>query len=334
MFILITTGIYPPKIGGPSQYAKNLKEVFEKRGVKVILKTYTLEDYLPTGIRHLVFFFKIIIPVILSDFIITLDTFSAGLPTVLAAKIFRKKVLLRTGGDFLWEQYTERTRKKVLLKNFYKEEILNLSLKEKIVFKFTKWVFKNVSALIFSTLWQRDIFLKPYEIDLKKTFIIENYYGPKQSDLPFDSYEFIGSSRPLVLKNLDILKKVFEEIKKDFLDVKLTLDSYPYEEFIKKISKCYAVILISLGDISPNLILEAIRFNRPFILTEETGLYDRLKDIGIFVNPLDEREIKEAVLKLLDEKNYKTAKEKILNFNFIHTWDDIAGEFLDIFKKI
>ena len=58
MRIFIATGIYPPKIGGPAQYAQNLKEALEKLGHRVVVKTYGIEDRLPTGVRHLFFFFK------------------------------------------------------------------------------------------------------------------------------------------------------------------------------------------------------------------------------------------------------------------------------------
>ena len=69
-----------------------------------------------------------------------------------------------------------------------------------------------------------------------------------------------------------------------------------FEKFMERISRCYAVILASLGDISPNMILDAIRHNKPFILTKETGLYDRLKNIAIFVDPENTDDIKEKIL--------------------------------------
>ena len=83
--ILITTGIYPPKIGGPAQYAKNLKLAFESQGNTIAVKTYNLENYLPTGFRHAYFFLKIIPKILSSDWVLALDTFSVGLPTVLAS---------------------------------------------------------------------------------------------------------------------------------------------------------------------------------------------------------------------------------------------------------
>lgn len=329
--ILLTTGIYPPKIGGPAQYAKNLKVALENLGHQVRVETYTKEHKLPTGARHIFFFIKIIKSVIWSDLVISLDTFSVGLPSVFTSKLFGKKCLIRTGGDFLWEQYSERTNKKVLLNNFYKSEKEFFSLKEKIIFKLTKWTLQNVSFLIFSTDWQRKIFIEPYEINEKKTGIIENYYGEKESDLPFENKEFVGGGRKLFLKNLDLIRVVFEEVKRDHPDILLFTDNLPYDEFLKKISKSYAVVLISLGDISPNMIMDAIRFNRPFICTKEVGIYDRIKNAGIFVDPLNKDEVKSAFIYLLSEQGYKEAKQKVNNFNFVHTWDDIAKEFTNYF---
>ncbi|MEK7642536.1 MAG: glycosyltransferase family 4 protein [Patescibacteria group bacterium] len=334
MKILIATGIYPPKIGGPAQYAKNLKESFEKMGHKVSIRTYGIEDFLPTGIRHLFFFFKIIPSIINSDIIFTLDTFSVGLPSALACKVLNKKCIIRTGGDFLWEQYVERTKKKVLLRKFYKTEQSNFSFKEQIIFKLTKWTLQNVNHTIFSTDWQRQIFIDAYQTDKNKASIVENFYGGKEADLEPISKEFIGSTRKLIWKNLDMLETVFEEVKKVTSETSLFLNNLSFIDLIARLKNSYAVILVSLGDISPNMILDAIRFNRPFICTKEVGIYDRIKDAGIFVDPLNKKEIEEAVSCLLTQEGYKEAKERVKSFNFVHTWDQIAKEFLSIYFNL
>jgi glycosyltransferase involved in cell wall biosynthesis len=332
--ILIATGIYPPKIGGPAQYAKNLKDVFEKMGHIVNVKTYSIEDKIPTGLRHLFFFFKIIPSVLLTDVVFILDTFSVGLPAVMVCKLFGKKSIIRTGGDLLWEQYVERTGKKVLLRDFYNTEKQNFSFKEKIIFKLTKWTLDNSSKIIFSTDWQRNIFIKGYYLKKKNTCIIENYYGPKKSDNGFESKTFIASTRNLVWKNLVMLKDIFNKIKLAHPETTLFTENLEYVSFMDKMNRSYAVILASIGDISPNMILDAIRLNKPFIATREVGIYDRIKDAGVFVDPLNQEEIKEAILNLLTEDGYKKAKEKVLNFNFVHTWEQIAEEFMQVFKSL
>lgn len=327
MNILIVTGIYPPALGGPAQYAYNVRLEWEKLGHKVKVKTYTrIERHLPSGIRHLYYFLKIIPAVISSDLIYALDTFSIGWPATLAAKIFGKKIVMRTGGDFLWEGYVERTADLVLLKDFYQTTKEKWSSKERLIFKMTKWTLQNVSTLIFSTSWQRDIFLKEYNLNSNNIKIIENYYGEKLPSLGPKEKNFIGGTRKLKWKNLEILKESFEEISEADLDMK----NYSHDEFMKKISECYATILVSLGDISPNLMLESIRFNKPFILTQESGLMDRIADIAVLVDPKDKNDIKEKVLWLCNKENYNSQVEKIKNFNFTHTWRQIAEETLNV----
>ncbi|PIS31905.1 MAG: hypothetical protein COT41_00445, partial [Candidatus Portnoybacteria bacterium CG08_land_8_20_14_0_20_40_83] len=68
--ILITTGIYPPDIGGPAQYAKNLSEEFKKRGNAVKILHYKTEKKLPTGIRHFLYFFRVLFSLAEVDLVI------------------------------------------------------------------------------------------------------------------------------------------------------------------------------------------------------------------------------------------------------------------------
>jgi len=334
MKIIIATGIYPPDIGGPAQYAKNLKVEFEELGHQVKMLTYQLEKKIPTGVRHFWFFLRCLLTFPRSDLVIALDTFSVGLPAVMAAKIFGKKIIIRTGGDFLWEQFVERTGDLVLLKDFYQTRLDKLNLKEKIVFKFSRWTVCNANRLIFSTDWQRKIWLPIYGFDEAKTTIVENYYGTKELSFPPSEKNFITGARSLKLKNFERLVEVFKRADaKDFL---LVYDNTtnPFEKFMDKVAHCYAVILVSVGDISPNLILDAIRHNKPFILTKETGFYDRLKDIGLFVDPENIDDIADKILYLADEKNYKKQVDKIKIFNFTHTWQEIASEFLVLSQRV
>lgn len=332
--ILISTGIYPPHIGGPAQYAKNLKEAFEKLGHEVKVKTYRVERYLPRGVRHLFFFLKILPALFWSDFAIALDTFSVGVPTVTAGALLKRPVIIRTGGDFLYEQYVERTGKLVLLREFYKTELRNFSWKERIIFRLTHWELARASFVVFNTFWQRYIWAKPYALDLTRTQIIENFYGPKLPSYEPGRKNFIGGARPLKWKNFETLKRTFSIVKQKAPDLFLDLATAPYEQFLSKIQHSYAVILVSLGDISPNMILDALRANKPFILTHETGLYDKLRDVGIFVNPLAAEDIAEKILFLSQPKNYENAKRKIEGFSFTHGWDEIAREFLALSYRL
>ncbi len=332
--ILICTGIYPPAVGGPAQYAKELENELKRRGNEVDVLAYGFEYKLPTLARHLWFFWRVLLQAYKVDFILVLDTFSVGWPSTAAAMILGKKIIVRTGGDFLWESYVERTEELVLFRDFYNLPRQNLSWKEKKIFRLTKWVLQNVNAVIFSTEWQRKIFEGAYELNPNKNFIVENFYGEKIFSGPKQNRDFVGGTRPLRWKNVQMLRSAFLLAKEADPTIALDVENAPYEQFLEKIRTSYAVILVSLGDISPNMILDAIRTNTPFILTKENGIYERVKDIGLFVDPKDKNDIKEKILYLADRTNYKFVAERIEAFNFTHTWAQMCDEILAVAKAV
>lgn len=334
MRILIATGIYPPAIGGPSQYAKNIEAEWERNGHRVKVRTFKFELFLPAGIRHLYYFLKIIPAVVWCDFIFALDTFSVGWPATCASRFLGRKIIIRTGGDFLWEGYVERSKELVLLKDFYQTTRRKWSRKERIIFYITKWTLHHTDTLIFSTKWQKDIWFEPYNLEKTRVAFVENYYGTKEKSFEPVRKDFIGGARPLVWKNIELVRKAFAS--REIADMAATYhpEAYPREEFMPKIAHSYAIILVSLGDISPNLILDAIRYNKPFIITKENGLLDRIGDIAIVANPRDEHDIKAKVLWLCKKGNYGSQIKKMKSFIFTHTWEEMAREIIDIWKKI
>lgn len=334
MRICIATGIYPPATSGPAQYAAAMEREFAARGHKVDVVTYTIENKLPTGIRHLVYFFRALPKVCSADFVLALDTFSVGLPAAIASRICGRKIIIRTGGDFLYEQFVERTNEKVLLSKFYLET-RKFSMKERFVFKLTRWTLKKVSAVVFSTEWQRNIFFQPYQLNGQKIFVVENRFDNKISDEPAQKKNFIFATRNIAYKNIEAFKSAFAAAQKNNPDISLEIyHTLPHEELMEKIKTCYAVVMPSLGEISPHLILDALRCNKPFLLSKESGYAEKLKNVGVLVDPLDESDMTKKVLEISDDKTYFEACERVRSFDFVHSWGQIADELLLIFAKI
>ncbi|MDP3042804.1 MAG: glycosyltransferase family 4 protein [bacterium] len=332
--VLIATGIFPPDIGGPAKYAKNLSEEFLKRGNEVKVLAYKTEKKLPIGIRHCLYFFRVVFNLHKTDLIIALDTFSVGLPAVLAAKIFRKKIIIRTGGDFLWETYVEKTGNLITLKEFYYKKP-KLPIKHRLIASFEKFALRNACALAFNSLWQKEIFERVYSLDKARTFVIENHYGEKVEGVEPEEKNFLFAGRRIKFKNLKTLEEVFEELKREGRDVKLEIvDNLSHNELMDKIRHSYALVVPSITDFAPNFIIEGLSFNKPFILTKECGLVDKFKDFGVFVNPFDKDDIKNKILFLAEDKNYNEHKSRIENFNFTNSWQEIADEFLKIYENL
>lgn len=339
MKILISSGIYPPDIGGTAQYARNLYETWKNQGHDVKVAAYRWERAFPTFLRHFLFLLKIFRKGWNADFIIVLDTWSAAVPTMYACKLMGKKYILRTGGDFLWESYVERTGDLVLFRDFYNTSLNKLSLKEKLIFKLGGNALRNASRIIYSTNWQREIFEKVYKLDSKKSLIIENYCGEREEIIEPESRVFVAGTRELKWKNIEKLKSAFKSAKEEIRrnghdDIEFDTSKALYENFQERMHRSYAVILTSLGDISPNMIFDSIRVGVPFILTRETGIYDRVKECAVFVDPTDEDDIKDKIIWISDPKNRALQAEKVRNFKWVHTWDDIGKEIISLYGKI
>ncbi|MEK7606212.1 MAG: glycosyltransferase [Patescibacteria group bacterium] len=335
MKILIATGVYPPHAGGPSYYAKSLKDEFEKLGHTVTIRTFGVERKLPTGIRHLFYFFKTFPAYITSDWTLVLDTFSVGLPVACLHTLFGGKAILRTGGDFLWEEYIERTKEKILLSEFYAKE-RSLTLKEKVVFALTHFTLSQMTHVVFSTNYQKGIWMNPYRLfEMPSVSIIENRFEPAHTaQIPTDKVFVYAAARPLMWKNIDIAKKAFEDVRKRVPEAHLEfLFGLPHEEALRRIKEAYACLLVSLGDISPNHVLRALSYGKPVVLTSENGLKERIGDAALYVDPRNQEEITTAIISMCNSATYGSYVEKVQRLSFAHTYADIAKEFLTLCSR-
>jgi glycosyltransferase involved in cell wall biosynthesis len=326
MRILIATGIYPPDIGGPAKYAEGLEKSLKTLGNQVKVLSYSIEKKLPWGLRQVCYLFRSLYFALRTDVIIALDTVSVGFPAVISSFLLGKKIAVRIGGDFLWETYLERSGIKIPLPDFYRI-LPTLSPKERIILKVHQFILDYTDFIVFSTEWHRDIWSSFYNINADKVRIVENcYYPPKQYEEPKEKI-FLAGSRQIAVKNLDYVLEAFDQAKKTVSGIKLDIGSYPPCEYEQRLRSCYAIVVASLGDISPNSIMEAISYNKPFIITKYNGITNRIGKAGIVVDPNNIESIENGFLKLADEKVYKKEVEKLRKITFSHSYEDIAREF-------
>jgi len=132
--ILIAAGIYPPEIGGPATYARSLAKKLAGF-CSVILITYSpvfswsedkSEQYKivrvwnkwPKGIKHLIYFFRLISIAGKADVLYALNAVSAGYPASIIAKMFKKKFFVKIVGDYAWETAANAGATPFLLDDF------------------------------------------------------------------------------------------------------------------------------------------------------------------------------------------------------------------------
>lgn len=315
MRILIVTSLSEQSTGGPAKYGPRLKEEFEKMGHTARLAQYaSVEGAL----------IKMWSKVPWSERVIALDTFSVGVPACLFAKLFGKKIIIRIGGDFLWESYVERTGEKITLSQF-NADMPRLTLKENVIFYLTKILTKFADKLVFNTEWQKEIWRRTYDISNVKLRVVRNYIPQKNPSIVTNK-TFLWAGRKIKLKNLQLL----QELKVENPDLELKLVSNVSHSALQdKIKNCYAVILLSFSEVCPNFILEAISYGKPFIMTQETGMKEICNKGGIFVDPFDKNALKESMKDMLDGAKYKQYQKELGSLHS-RPWRQVAEEFLSL----
>jgi glycosyltransferase involved in cell wall biosynthesis len=136
--ILITTGIFPPDIGGPASYSVLLaEELSKKTSVEIVTysskfgfaqdKTFPFKVSRvwrgwPKFLRHFLFFLKIYAKSGRADKIYALNAVSAGLPSFWVAKMRGKKFFVRIAGDYAWEIAAGKGKTNLIIDDFQKSK--------------------------------------------------------------------------------------------------------------------------------------------------------------------------------------------------------------------
>ncbi|MDO8495766.1 MAG: glycosyltransferase family 4 protein [bacterium] len=117
--LLITTGIFPPDIGGPASFSMALgQRMGTKLGLTVLTYSSTLkiksDKHLPFKVmrvwrkwpwflRHLIYSFKVFGQMAKHDQVFVLNILNGGLPAMIGKSFFKKKYTVRVVGDRAWE---------------------------------------------------------------------------------------------------------------------------------------------------------------------------------------------------------------------------------------
>lgn len=331
--VVLAAGVFPPAMGGHAKYVEAIDRELVSRGIESVVIAYSeLPTRIPPGIKHLVYFIKVFRASYNADFILAFDTWSTGLPSVVAGLLRGVKVGIRIGGDYLWESFIERGGPLVKLSEFYTTS-RKKTLKERIIFVGTKWLLKR-SIPMFNSEWLSHIWLSAYGLETSKISFVENVFPEKNESIPAASRTFVAAGRGTRLKNIPMVERIFDSLKRSYPDIELDTRWVPFKENQERIKNCYAVLVPSVSEVNPNTVIEAVSFGKPFVCTSDTGLNSKVKAIGLHVDSLDEQAFRMAVETLLDEKQYTLERERVEAFTYTRTWKDVTNDILSMFQKV
>lgn len=379
MKIVLATGIYPPDIGGPATYVRALAGEFVRRGVEVVVVTYAGVRCQVSGVSDEKW--KIVSvcrwggPLLRwwryakalkkhaadADVVLAFSLVSSGVPLwwTRLKKPFDKaqgkpKLLLRLGGDFLWERYTDLGGM-LGLREFYQG---TRGVRFQVLgFRCMKWLLRQFDHVVFSTRFQEEIYEKHYQ-QLPPHRVIENALPSTLYPLPphtkRDPFRLLYLGRFVAFKNIQSLLHAVTKMP----EVTLTLvGEGPLLHFLEgnvrglklqdrvtfrsKVSgegrdilfhEHDLLIIPSVTEISPNTALEARAAGLPILLTEETGLSERLRQ-GIIVRKLRTPEqVRHAIQEVMAD--YKHIAEGAVGDPARRPWSEVAQEYLELFLKL
>jgi glycosyltransferase involved in cell wall biosynthesis len=170
MRIILAADIFPPDIGGPATYSKNLATELIKNGHDVQLICYgdKFNQYEDDGgykvikigrdkpllLRYFDYFSNLLKVGKKVDLIYSMGPVSAGLPTMLAAKFLRKKYIIKVVGDYAWEQARGRFNVEDGIDEFQSKKYL---FKIEIFRKIQRMVSQNAYKIITPSYYLKGI---------------------------------------------------------------------------------------------------------------------------------------------------------------------------------
>ncbi|MBU0766738.1 glycosyltransferase family 4 protein [Patescibacteria group bacterium] len=373
MKIVLATGIYPPDIGGPATYVSFLAEEFLRDGIEVVVVTYGVSSKfqqpspsrrkgygwrarlrpsrVPSSKWEVVRVKKGFCPVMRwfryakalkkvgqdADIVYAFSSVSCGVPLKLA-RLKKPKKILRLGGDFGWERYTDWGGKKSL-REWHEKSFLVSSF----WFLVYRFVLNTFNHIIFSTRFQEEI----YENHFTKL----PYHSIIENALPEGRSEMHGMNAPIRLlfmgrfvafKNLQTLIKALDKVDARMTmvgdgPIKKKLQSIASSKIIfvspvsgeekQKIFQSHDLMVIpSITEISPNVALEARSAGLPVLLTSETGLSSTLSE-GMILK--DMRGVDQIVAAIKDVRsNYTQYAQNAAHPLQKRGWDVVAQEHL------
>lgn len=361
MNIVILAGIYPPELGGPATYSQALARELVASGHTVTVLAYSeVEQITEDGfsvecisrkgtflLRYLRFLLAIR-KYSSADIFYNFGTVSTGIPLLFSGVIRYKKVL-RLGGDFAWERYTDWGGRQSLV-DFYKNP--------SVFWRCVQWCIKPLirqhKHVIFSTEWQQNIY-RSY-IALPSQSCIENaLHVPvleQQHHTQHSPVRLLSYGRLVAFKNLDTLITAMSLLPHAHLTI---VGSGPCKESLQKLVESSVLeqrvsfvgdvkrteqanifaqhdilVIPSISDISPNTALEARAHGLPVIISNHNGLSAQLQS-GMYVCNTDTPQNIVTAIEYVCGRYAQYANTQ----SIVHrTWQQVAKEHEILFTTL
>lgn len=371
--IFLAAGVFYPDVGGPAIHVRKIAERLVAEGFEVTVLAYgndkenkdfgfkikRISRQYHKALQWVLYFLFALRFSFSASLVYAFDPTAAGLPSYIAAKMFRKPFLIRIGGDPIWEREAEMGRRVMPLTTYYEKGLYKED--KPFLFKIIKNLLNSADRVIFYNQFWKDFAYKYYKLPASKVSIVKNPIFRRENASPILASDptIIFAGRFVIYKNLPLVIQAFDKVwnkigkgrllligkgpeEKSLKDLKETLvskgqitflESLPQEQLFERIKESSVAIGPALSEFNPNFILESLSFGKPVILSKGHGLSIDLPDEFLF-DPLNQDELEKRIEYLFDPINYQKAIEIVNNLDMSQTWEKVTDFHLNLIKEI
>lgn len=251
MKIILATPVYPPEIGGPATYTKELAtRLRDAHEIVIVAYTINLEIIPGTTLftaskrRPLPLRFLKYIAVLYkasrgADVIYVQNAMVAGLPAVLVGMVRGIPVVLKFVGDEAWERASQERRTKKRLEEFLTHP--DGGLRTYVRMQIQGFALRHANIVTTPSVYLRDAIVRTYGIENERAVV--NYNAAEEDiETPFAvtpiPHQIVTTARLVEWKGIDGIIRAVAILKKKYSDVRAIIaGDGPEEEKLKSLAK-------------------------------------------------------------------------------------------------
>lgn len=250
MRIIIATPIYPPEIGGPATYTKELcAHLSGAHNITVIAYTNSADAFpntrlVPVGkgrplpVRLGIFFLKLLRISKGTDVMYVQNAMAAGLPVALVHMLTGIPFVLKFVGDEAWERATQRHCTTKRLEEFMANP--DGGIKIRLMMMIQGFVLRRASVVTTPSEYLSEALIRTYGVQRENTVV--NYNAAENAEIvPFPTarvtHQIATTARLVAWKGVDGIIRALAILKKKFPDARLIVaGDGPEMENLKKVA--------------------------------------------------------------------------------------------------
>ncbi len=266
MKIVLATPLYPPEIGGPSTYIKELAERLRDIHDIVIVAYATTSEKIP-GTKLITVSKRSPLPLRLIKYSIVLfrasknadvmyvqNAVASGLPALIVGKLRGIPVVIKFVGDEAWERATQLHITTKQLDVFLRNP--EGPFKIRLLMFIQRLVLPHVQKVTTPSVYLSEVIIDAYQVPKERTIV--NYNAAEKIEkLPFPEnispHQIVTTARLVEWKGIDGIIRAVALLVKEFPDVRLLIaGDGPEEENLKALARDQGVSeqVIFLGRVS------------------------------------------------------------------------------------